>query len=442
MDSFSLHHLSDAALIREFRTSLLQVREGTALLLAQIAEIDARRLFAPAGYSSMFLYCVREFHFSEDAAWRRIQAARAARRFPAIFQAVKEGRLHLTAICLIAPHLTAGNLEELIRAATHQSRVAIQAWLARRFPQALPPPARERIRLVQPAPARVKQETTVLFGGHTEPPGSLLSGHVEASTATERGLARSQRSTEPADPSVFDMKPPSDTESVPVVAARYVVQVTISGDTHEKLQHARALLSHVVGTDVAQVIDRALDALIERLESKKAGLKATNGPEPRGTSLPGPKNTRRQLAHPGVKHTALPGEDGNGNRGRYIPREVRREVWKRDGGRCTFVGPDGQRCEEQWFLEFDHVKPLAHGGAATVEGLRLRCRAHNQLEADRAFGSNFMQRKRQDAKERRAEIQPGNEHARGDGRATEGAAKDVNPNPSESAAPSSSRAPT
>ena len=70
-------------------------------------------------------------------------------------------------------------------------------------------------------------------------------------------------------------------------------------------------------------------------------------------------------------------------------------MWERDGGRCTFVSESGHRCEARTRLEFDHVEPVAHGGHATVQGLRLRCRAHNQLEAERAFGRDFMNSKRE-----------------------------------------------
>jgi 5-methylcytosine-specific restriction endonuclease McrA len=46
-------------------------------------------------------------------------------------------------------------------------------------------------------------------------------------------------------------------------------------------------------------------------------------------------------------------------------------------------------------LEVDHVIPAARGGPATTANLRLRCRAHNQHEADRVFGKGFMDEKRQ-----------------------------------------------
>ena len=73
---------------------------------------------------------------------------------------------------------------------------------------------------------------------------------------------------------------------------------------------------------------------------------------------------------------------------RYIPSAVRRAVWKRDGGRCAFVGAEG-RCTERGFLEFHHVEPHAVGGAVIVENLELRCRAHNLHEAEHYFSGRL-----------------------------------------------------
>ncbi len=77
----------------------------------------------------------------------------------------------------------------------------------------------------------------------------------------------------------------------------------------------------------------------------------------------------------------------SGRRGtRRIPAEVRREVWRRDGERCTFTGSAG-RCEESRGLEIDHVMPWALGGRSDpASNLRLLCHAHNQGEAIRLFG--------------------------------------------------------
>jgi hypothetical protein len=131
MQSYSLVHVDDAALLRELAALVAQDRLTTATLLAHIAEVDARRLYVPAGYPSMHGYCVDELLLSEDAAYKRIQAARAARRYPELFAALAEGRLHLAGVCLLAPHLTADNADALIRMAGSKRKSEIEVLLAK-----------------------------------------------------------------------------------------------------------------------------------------------------------------------------------------------------------------------------------------------------------------------------------------------------------------------
>ena len=151
----------------------------------------------------------------------------------------------------------------------------------------------------------------------------------------------------------------------------------IGKSTREKLRYAQALLSHAVPSgDVAQILDRALDALIVFHEKRKLGA-ITRAPRASRVS------TRRPCKP---------------DRKRYVPARVRRAVWERDEGQCTFVGETGHRCKAQRFLQFDHIDPVARGGKATVDGMRLRCRTHNQYEAEREFGFAFMRRKRQEAR--------------------------------------------
>jgi hypothetical protein len=47
---------------------------------------------------------------------------------------------------------------------------------------------------------------------------------------------------------------------------------------------------------------------------------------------------------------------------------------------------------------------VARGGIATVSRVRLRCRAHNQYEAERTFGAGFMENKRRAAAEAHAAV--------------------------------------
>ena len=92
--NYSLAHLGDAALLRDLSDLVVRDRSNTALLLAHIAEVDARRLYLPAAYSSMHAYCMGELKLSEYGAHKRIRAARAAREFPALFHAIADGRIY------------------------------------------------------------------------------------------------------------------------------------------------------------------------------------------------------------------------------------------------------------------------------------------------------------------------------------------------------------
>ncbi|MCD6379911.1 HNH endonuclease, partial [bacterium] len=82
----------------------------------------------------------------------------------------------------------------------------------------------------------------------------------------------------------------------------------------------------------------------------------------------------------------------NNQRTRNIPAAARDKVYKRNGGKCAFVGKDGKRCNSTWNLEIDHKVPFAKGGDNSLGNLRLLCAKHNRLEAERAYGKDFMKK--------------------------------------------------
>lgn len=370
MREYTLSYLRDEDLLRELAQLVARDRVTTAALLAHVAEVDARRLYVPAGYASMHAYCVEELHLSEDAAYKRIQAARAARQFPALLPALAEGSLHLSGVCLLAPHLTAENAGELIETATHKRKSEIEGFLARRFP---PPEVPAFVRAIPQIPGRTSLQ--------------LAPGQVGI-VAPEDAPADHTPEDAVGDPSAEQALPSNE---------RFLLRLMIGKSTREKLRYAQALLSHAVPSgDVAQILDRALDALIVFHEKRKLGA-ITRTPRARGVSTRRPCKTDRK---------------------RYVPARVRRAVWERDAGQCTFVGQTGHRCKAQRFLQFDHIDPVARGGKATVDGMRLRCRTHNQYEAEREFGSAFMRRKRQEARRGAAEARA---RAEAEARARDGA---------------------
>ena len=94
--NMSFADLSDDQLLDEVHRLAATERRATTALIQTLMELDARRLYLGAGCSSLFTYCTRVLHLAEGAAYNRIEAARAARRFPPIIEALADGSLTLT----------------------------------------------------------------------------------------------------------------------------------------------------------------------------------------------------------------------------------------------------------------------------------------------------------------------------------------------------------
>ena len=135
-----LSALSDDELLVRLSDALKESRCGEAMLVAHIAEVDARRLFSREAAPSMFRFCLDVLHLSEAQAYRRITAARLSRRFPALLTMLEDGRLHLCGIAVIAKHLTEANCEEVLARATHKSKRELEELVAELAPKPDVPP--------------------------------------------------------------------------------------------------------------------------------------------------------------------------------------------------------------------------------------------------------------------------------------------------------------
>ena len=185
---------------------------------------------------------------------------------------------------------------------------------------------------------------------------------------------------------------PSERSSLkPLAPQTFAMRLTLRQSTHDKLRYAQELLSHQVPAgDLAGLLDHLLDIAIPRLEQRKFAAME----RPRSDGRPRVSERSQKRGRPGAP-PATPAT-------RHIPADVRRAVWERDGAQCTFVSESGRRCATRTRIEFDHVQEVARGGEATVSGIRLRCRAHNQYGAECTFGTEFMRHKRVAAAEARA----------------------------------------
>ena len=242
MNPYSLTHLADHVLVHDTKAHNSQERTATATFLAHLAEMDERKLYLPAAYPSMYLYCVRELHMSEDAALKRIRVARVARKHPAIFPAVADGRLNMTAVLLLKGYLNPENAQELLAAAAHKTKAEVESLLAQRFPQPDVPT------FVQP-----------------------VGGSIAQPVATQGP----QLAPEPVDHSPAS----SRSKVAPLSPERFGLQTTLDRETRELIGYSQELLGHALPTgDVAEVIKRAFILFVEYLEKRKFAKSARPGP--------------------------------------------------------------------------------------------------------------------------------------------------------------------
>ena len=340
----SLESVPDDALLLRLARLLRESRHAEADLVAHIGEVDVRRLYAREAAPSMFAYCTERLHLSEAEAYLRITAARASRAHPVLLDMLADGRLHLSSVARLAPHLTAENRDAVLTRATHKSKREILELVAELAPR---PDAPSSIRRLPERIAMASRPQRVLrteLAACSLLPGAPGAERDRAQLCPDRVVRGSSQATVEA-----------------LAPGRYKVQFTATAELRDKLERLRGLMRSVVPDgDVAALIEDAVTEKLRRLEARRFGR----------TKVP-----RRTVA----KSEAKPAS-------RHVPAAVRRAVAERDGHRCRYVDATGRRCTAREGLEFHHRHPYGHGGDCSVENICLMCRAHNALIAEVDYG--------------------------------------------------------
>jgi hypothetical protein len=407
----SLADFSDARLFGALDTLVGTHRECTADIVAHLAELDARRAYLARGYGSLFQYCLDALRLSDDETCRRIEAARLVQGFPVILEWLASGRVTLSSLALLKPHLTAANHAELLAGIEGLSCRLAKEWLAARFPVADVP---ERVRQLPQMPA-----ASTVRVAPVEP-------QVGASEEADHSLLRTQLGVAlPARPARVE----------PLSTDRFAMQVTISRSLKGEIDVVRDLMRHQNPTgSLETILEHAIAALKAKLEKQKLGSvrgrskrewsgessAATSAlPQNGFTVLPGAPPSSAEAASGARSAAAANGvaQHANGTLSRdgakaptsalrsHISPATKRAIVAKHGWQCSFVGVDGRRCESRAFLQFDHICPKGIDGTGAEDNVRILCRAHNQYAAERIYGAAVMQRarvkRRQEARGRR-----------------------------------------
>lgn len=314
-----LAEIPNEEILLDLKAFVGKERQSLARVIVYLVEVEERRVHLALACSSMFDFCVRKLGLSEGEAFRRLAAARLVRRFPVLLDAIASGQIHLSSLVLLRNLFTEANVDDLVAAASGKTKREVEELAARMAPK---PDVRTSIR-------------------------KLPERRSSSSAASVHGPAPSRA-------------PAPQVQAI--AERRYKVQFTADDALREKLELARALMSHRnPNGDLGVVVERAVELLLEKLSNEKLGTTS--------------RARRRQV----------PAKHG------YVTRPARREVFERDGMQCSFVGENGERCPARALLEIDHVEARALGGSGKAENLRVLCRAHNHDAAERVFGRDYVE---------------------------------------------------
>jgi hypothetical protein len=342
-----LESIPDEELLRRLAEILQQSRRVEADLVAHIGEVEERKLYAREASPSMFVYCTEVLHLSEAEAYMRIAVARASRKHPVLLTLLEEGRLHLTGIVLLAPHLTQENADALLKRAAYRSKRQVLELIAEIAPRPDVPAVMRKV------PQR----------GKTQPPAP--SSSLEGSPVELFPDGVGSPVSAPSRITVAATVPTAVVE--PLSPARYKVQFTASAELRDKLERLRALMRpQVPDGDLAAIIEQAVTEKLERLEARQFAK----------TSAP-----RKSLSKTDTSSSS-----------RHVPAAVRRAVRERDGNRCRYVDAQGRRCPERHRLEYHHRHPYGLGGDHDPRNICLLCHGHNMYLASHDYGQAAMAR--------------------------------------------------
>ena len=394
----SVQSLSDARLLDATHALVRKSADVEVELLLHLAEIDDRKLYLARSRPSMFAFCTDELGFSEDVAYNRIVVARAGRRWPSVVEAVRSGGIHLAGLRILVPHLTDENHARVLAQAAGKSKRQIEEIAARLSPQ---PPVPDAVRTIN---VRAHLRTPPVVGAPffaAAGGGAALDGAGSDATVDGDGVkaAGSVRMRADEDRSVI----------APLSGETFMIQFTASRALRDKLREAQGLMRHrVPDGSLAEIFGRALDLLIDQVKKERFGVerkkrrsrnggsggagdgsRASSDAASAGASSAGavsstaaPEEARSGAEELGDEDPVRQGSAGS----RHIPDAIKRMIYERDGGRCTFLDDRGVRCTETDGLTFEHEEGFACTRRHDPGRMRLLCRAHNQYAADLKYG--------------------------------------------------------
>jgi 5-methylcytosine-specific restriction endonuclease McrA len=349
----SLKSLSDRQLLNRLSQLVRKERELSLEILPHLIEVENRKLYRNLGYSSMFVYCTERLGYSESSANRRIYAARALRKCPGAHRYLREGRVNLGTLALAWQHITPELLEEIRDKSYRQVQAIVSRFNPMNKHRDITRPVTVRVPAVEAGERQIAgalasgSGALSLVAGQASDnaSGSLFppAGQASAGELGEKTLRRGGKNLTTGAP--LDSGAPSGGGEIPAraeapgaetqIIKMHQVSCLLDDAVMQMLDRCKALLSgkYPCGMSINIIITELATAWLEK-----------NDPVERNQRRAKTKKSQES------KHTD-PEEPS-----RHIYLATRDAIYERDGGRCTYVGPDGRRCNSTWDLEMHHAR--------------------------------------------------------------------------------------
>jgi 5-methylcytosine-specific restriction endonuclease McrA len=324
-----------------------------------LSEVYKRSLYLEAGHSTMTDYCTKRFGLSEYSSYKRIQLSKISARFPEILEALKEKKLSLTTASLIAPKLKAETYREQMIQCFGKSKDEVKRIIVGWEPK---PDVTESVRHYKRPVAKEDQAATSKNNTAHRPDCVQPQSFLELQ---QPGITTDSSS---------DTKRP---ELIPLSQERTCLRFSVSTMIEEKLSRAKEVCG-VRGLE--EIFDLALEALLEKKDPQRREERRQKREILRFAQNDGNDNAAQDEqgchAEPQAKHPNT----------EPVPVRLKDSLLRESGYQCTYMSPEGHRCQERQRLEVDHVRPRAKGGTNDPANLRILCREHNRYQGALHFG--------------------------------------------------------
>jgi hypothetical protein len=329
----NLSKISGSEILFRLEKLVRSERKLTHIILSHIYEVDSRRLYFEAGYSSTVEYLKKGLGYSDEAAYTRFRSAQLLGKVPALEEKLENGAVNLS------------QLTEIQKAVRHQAKSGREIS------------ATETEQLIE------KLENKNLFETRL-----VLAQEFNLPIQTHQKI-----------------KPQKD-ESVRV-------EITFTAEEFAIIQKAKDLLSHQVPSgDLNKLFVALAEKQIRRIEGKKfEEYKIHNANFEEAADL------TKVSAAEDLNCDGVTARTENITQQFTVERKLRknisikiqREVLKKARYRCEFVNHKTKsKCDSKFQLQIDHIQPLWAGGSDEQNNLRCLCGIHNRMIYRQQSGIN------------------------------------------------------